>query len=171
MLHQSKTDSRFTGHTTTEDLEDTGTITEPGTGNGYRMMFRNDYLYDLADIMLKLNRQTGKQNFLVYRNNKYVNITTDNIACFYVKSDTAIIVTFDKQEYFVNYSLEEIQHLLPAGQFFRVNRQYLVNFKAVKEVEHYFARKLLVNLVIQTQDKLLISKEKSAGFLHWLDNR
>jgi DNA-binding LytR/AlgR family response regulator len=60
---------------------------------------------------------------------------------------------------------------LPEKQFFRLNRQYLINFHAVKEVEHYFARKLLVNPVIPIKDKLLVSKEKVSGFLHWLDDR
>jgi DNA-binding LytR/AlgR family response regulator len=78
---------------------------------------------------------------------------------------------FDKQEYFVNHSLEQIQNLLPGKEFFRLNRQCLINFNAVKEVEHYFARKLLVNLVIPTKDKLIVSKEKVTNFLTWLDNR
>lgn len=50
----------------------------------------------------------------------------------------------------------------------RLNRQYLINFNAIKEVEHYFARKLLVNAIIPARDKLIVSKEKVAGFLHWL---
>jgi two-component system response regulator LytT len=52
-----------------------------------------------------------------------------------------------------------------------ISRQYLINFNAVKEVEHYFARKLLVHLTIPAKDKLLVSKEKVSSFLHWLDNR
>ena len=128
-------------------------------------------LQDLAGIMQQLNKPQGKKSFLVFKNNRYVNILTRNIAYFYVKNDTNIIVTFDREEYFVNHSLEEIEHLLLVGQFYRVNRQHLVNFNAVKDVEHYFARKLLVNLIIPTREKLLISKEKSTSFLEWLDNR
>jgi len=78
---------------------------------------------------------------------------------------------FDKQEYFVNYSLDQVQNLLSEKQFFRLNRQYLINFNAIKEVEHYFARKLLVNSVIPMKSKLIISKEKVSDFLSWLDNR
>jgi len=82
-----------------------------------------------------------------------------------------MIMCFDKQEYFVNYSLDQIQNLLPGNQFYRLNRQYLINFNAVKDVEHYFARKLLVNPVIPVKDKLLVSREKVTEFLGWLDNR
>jgi two-component system, LytTR family, response regulator LytT len=114
---------------------------------------------------------TGKSSFLVFKHNKYFIVPTENIAFFYVKHETSIIVCYDRQEYFLNYSLDNIQALLNDKLFFRVNRQYLVSFKSVKEVEHYFARKLLVNLVVPTVDKLLVSKEKLSSFLHWLDNR
>jgi DNA-binding LytR/AlgR family response regulator len=60
---------------------------------------------------------------------------------------------------------------LAAEQFFRLNRQYLINFYAIKEVELYFARKLLAILSVPTPDKLLVSKEKVSDFLHWMENR
>ena len=126
---------------------------------------------DLGELVARFAAPAGKRSFLVVKNNKYINILTENIAFFYVRYDSTIIVTFDKQEFFLNYSLEQIQQLLQANQFFRVNRQYLVSFSAIKEAEHYFARKLLVNLAIPTRDKLIVSKERVSSFLHWLDNR
>lgn len=113
----------------------------------------------------------GKKSFLVFKRNKYLNIPTEKIAFCYVKCETSIITCFDNQEYFVNYSLEQMQSLLTGINFFRLNRQYLINFNAIKEVERYFARKLLVNLTVPAKDKLLVSKEKVSTFLHWLDNR
>lgn len=113
----------------------------------------------------------GKKSFLVFNRNKYMTVPTETIAFFYIKYEATVIVTFDRKEYSVNYSLEEIQQLLPEQQFFRLNRQYLVNFNAIKEVEHYFARKLLVVPTIVFSDKLIVSKEKARNFLDWLENR
>jgi DNA-binding LytR/AlgR family response regulator len=123
------------------------------------------------DLLSKLTTSIGKKSFLVFKNNKYVNVLTENIAFFYIRYESATIMCFDKQEYFVNYSLEQVQNLLAEKQFFRLNRQYLINFTVVKDVEHYFARKLLVNPVIPAKDKLIVSKEKVTEFLQWLDNR
>lgn len=128
-------------------------------------------LSHLDELFTLLTAPPGKKSFLVFKNNKYINVLTENIAFFYVKYESSIIVGFDTLEYCLNQSLEHIQNLLPGKQFFRLNRQYLLNFDAVKEVEHYFARKLLVNLVIPTKDKLIVSKEKVRHFLHWLDDR
>ncbi len=113
----------------------------------------------------------GKSSFLIFKNNKYIIVRTENIAFFHIRYESSMIVCFDRQEYFVNYSLDQLQSLLPAIQFFRVNRQCLINFKAIIDVELYFARKLLVNPVSPASDKLLIRKEKVSNFLEWLDNR
>jgi len=146
-------------------------IAAGGITDEYKNLFQQLRLPWLNDLLTKLTTPTGKKSFLVFKNNKYLNVPTENIAFFYIKYESPVIMCFDKQEYFVNYSLEQIQNLLSEKQFFRLNRQYLINFNAVKEVEHYFARKLLVNPVMPMKDKLIVSKEKVTEFLHWLDNR
>lgn len=118
-----------------------------------------------------LGKRQGKTSFLVFRKNKYIIVPVENIAFFYVRHESSAIVCFDRQEYFVNYSLDHIQELLTDSQFFRLNRQYLIHFQAIKDVEHYSARKLLVNLTIPFSDKLLVPKEKVSVFLNWLDDR
>jgi DNA-binding LytR/AlgR family response regulator len=137
----------------------------------FKNFFQQNRVINLEDQLTNIPSATGKRSFLVFKHNKYITVSTEKIAFFYVNYESTIIVCFDKQEYFVNYSLEQIQNLLCGKEFFRLNRQYLINFNAVKEVEHYFARKLLVNLTVPTRDKLLVSKEKVTVFLHWLDNR
>ena len=127
--------------------------------------------YSIDDLLTRMEASAGKKSFLVFDHNKYLTVPTQKIAYFYVKYDSSKIVCFDKQEYFVNYSLEQIRNLVTNKQFFRVNRQYLINFSAVKEVEHYFARKLLVNLIVPAAEKLLVPKEKASVFLQWLENR
>ncbi|WP_160290232.1 LytR/AlgR family response regulator transcription factor [Flavihumibacter solisilvae] len=116
-------------------------------------------------------QEGSKTSFLVYKNHTYRTIPTESVAYFTLKFGGIVLVAMDGKEYTLNYSLEHIQHLVSSRQFFRLNRQYLVNFSAVAEAEHYFARKLLVKLIIPTTEKLLVSKEKASSFLHWLENR
>ncbi len=136
--------------------------------NGY-----NEEVKQELEMKLLLNPATpiSKKSFLVFKHNKYFTVSIEKIAFFYVKYEASTIACFDGQEYFLHPSLDQIQNLLNGNQFFRLNRQYLINFNAIKEVEHYFARKLLVNLTVPVTEKLLITKEKVTGFLRWLDNR
>jgi two-component system response regulator LytT len=113
----------------------------------------------------------GKQSFLVTKQHKYLTIPTETIAFFYVRNESATIMTSDGQEYALAQSLDEITASLNPTQFFRVNRQYLISFKAIIEVEHYFARKLLVKMTPATPETLLVGKDKTTAFLSWLEKR
>jgi two-component system response regulator LytT len=128
-------------------------------------------LPDFDFLLTRHGEQTGKRSFLVFKSGKYITVQTDNIAFFFIKYEAPSIMTFDKAEYPLTQSLDEISKLVSPIQFFRVNRQYLVNFAAIKEAEHYFARKLLLKLSVPTEEKLLVGKEKVTSFLSWLENR
>ncbi|MCP1996791.1 LytTR family DNA-binding domain-containing protein [Flavobacterium sp. HSC-61S13] len=124
-----------------------------------------DLLMDLA------HTRTGKKYILVIKNNKYLSIATKHIAYIYVKYHGPTIVTFTGEEFDLDQSLDSLQSKLSQTFFFRVNRQYLISFSAIKEIEPYFSRKLMIRLTLTTPDLLLIRKEKKQLFLSWLDNR
>ena len=136
-----------------------------------KIFFQDSRILDLHDLIYKDTKQSGKNSFLVYKHNKYITVPRENIAFFYVRNESVMLSCYDGREYSVNYSLEQIHQLVSQNQFFRLNRQHLINFSAVKEVEHYFGRKLFVRLSVPTTEKLLVSKERSGQFLAWLENR
>jgi two-component system response regulator LytT len=137
----------------------------------FKNFFQQNTQPDLDELLKKLGPDEGKKSFLVFKNNKYTTVQTDQIAFIYIRNDSSTIMTFQQQEYTLTQSLDQVQSMLSSKQFFRLNRQYLINFSAVKEVEHYFDRKLFVTLTIPSPDKLLIGKEKTSNFLNWLENR
>jgi DNA-binding LytR/AlgR family response regulator len=151
--------------------DDTKDTRRPSTGPIQSITTFPQQFQPWSSDFLNPSPARGKKSFLITKGNKYLNVPTETIALFYVRRESTMILCFDKQGYYVNYSLDHIQALLPEDQFYRLNRQYLINFNAVKDVEHYFSRRLLVNTVIPSEDKLIVSKEKVTDFLHWLDNR
>lgn len=137
----------------------------------FKNFFQQNTPGELDVLLKKITSSEGKNSFLVFKNNKYTTVQTENIAFFYIRNESATIMTFQQQEYTLQQSMDQLQGLVSDKQFFRLNRQYLINFSAVKEVEHYFDRKLFVRLTIPTEEKLLIRKEKTTAFLEWLENR
>lgn len=133
--------------------------------------FQQNLVPDIGNLLNRLEPQGGKKSFLVFKHNKYSTVQTDTIAYFCIKNEMVHIVCLDKQEYPVNQSLDQIYSMLWPSMFYRLNRQYIINFRAIKEIEPYFARKLYVKLVIETEERLLINKERSSSFLHWMENR
>lgn len=137
----------------------------------FKNFFQKNAQPDMSSFLKQIGLDDTKKNFLVFKSNKYTTVPTEQIAYFYIKNELVTIVTFQSQEFTLDQSLDHVQNSVSAKQFFRLNRQYLINFSAVKEVEHYFARKLFVKLSIATPEKLLIGKEKTSAFLQWLESR
>lgn len=125
----------------------------------------------LEMLINRIGENDGKKSFLVFKHNKYVIVPTESIAYFYIKEEVPTIVNFAQEEFSISSPLDEVHQLLSSKQFFRLNRRYLINFKSVLEVEHYFARKLFVKLQVPTADKLLVAKDKVTLFLNWLEDR
>jgi two-component system response regulator LytT len=137
----------------------------------FQNFFQQNKLPDMNELLKRIGPDEGKKSFLVFKNNKYTTVPTEQIAFIYIRNDSPTIMTMKEEEYTLTQSLDTLQSQLSSLQFFRLNRQYLVNFSAIKEVEHYFDRKLFVKLVVPSPEKLLIGKEKTTAFLNWLENR
>lgn len=134
-------------------------------------MLERRELADVSQRELPDDIKKTKTSFLVFKHQKYTTVKTNDIAFFFIRNETVSMMCFDEQEYSLNQSLDQIMNSVSSSQFFRVNRKYLINFKAIKEVEHYFLRKLFVRLLMDTPDKLLINKEKTNVFLSWMGDR
>jgi len=52
--------------------------------------------------------------------------------------------------------------------FFRANRQFLINRKAVKDAAQSFNRKIVVNLQLPFKEPIEIGKLKTTEFMEWL---
>ncbi|MGA0557507.1 LytR/AlgR family response regulator transcription factor [Larkinella sp. VNQ87] len=113
----------------------------------------------------------GKSSFLVSFKGKLFPVQTRDIAYFIIEDSLSFLITFDGRKLPLSQTLDVIEEQLDPRQFYRANRQYIIAFEAVKEVEPYFARKLAVKLRSIKPETVFISREKSTSFLHWLENR
>lgn len=114
------------------------------------------------------NKPTAvKTSILVYQNERIIPLAIADIALFFIHNKMTLALCLDQQLFMIGQSLEELEQICGVA-FYRANRQYLVNRKAIKEVAHYYARKLILKLTIPFKDTITVSKEKYAGFLQWL---
>jgi len=114
-----------------------------------------------------INELKKQSAVLVHYKDKILPVKLEDIAVFHLRNDLTHLITFSREEYFINETLEEAERLA-GSHFYRVNRQCLINRKAIKDVSKYFGRKLLVNLAIPFTEKVTVSKVKASHFLAWL---
>jgi len=111
--------------------------------------------------------QQASTSIVISQGDKIIPIRTTEIALFVYEDDSVFALTFDLKRHLVSQSLEELESVC-GDTFFRANRQYLINRKAVKDASRYFNRKIQVNLTFRYPDQILISRLKVAQFIEWL---
>jgi len=122
------------------------------------------------DKILQLfeNRKIKEQgSVLVYHKDKILPVKIQDIALFYLEHEITYLITFGQKSFTISKSLEDLE-MITGNSFYRANRQYLINRKAIKEVSQYFARKLSISLMFPFDETITISKVKVPDFLNWL---
>ncbi|WP_256011680.1 LytR/AlgR family response regulator transcription factor [Desertivirga xinjiangensis] len=135
----------------------------------FRRTFAGDLSTQYKSLLqhLTTSKTQTASSILVHFQDKIIPLKLEDIALFYLRYEETHLQTFDGKTYHPNKNLEELEKV--TGElFFRANRQYLVNRKAINDVSNFFSRKLALNLNIPFPDRVTVSKEKAPVFLDWL---
>ena len=125
-----------------------------------------DQIKDFIDSL----QPVQKTSFLVNYKGKYLPIPTHEIAFFYIEHEIAFLYKYSGERYAILHTMDELERM--AGkQFYRANRQFLVNFDSIQEVEPHFNRKLFTKLKVQTPEPIIVSKLKVTDFLTWMGGK
>lgn len=127
-----------------------------------------DQLQKTADAFRQLSAGY-KQAFLLHTRDKLIPVASKDIAWFYTTNEASWAYTFDKRRFMVEFTLEQLQKQLNPRDFFRANRQCIIQRKAITEVEFYFNGRLLVKADPATEDHVLISKARVPEFKVWMN--
>jgi len=120
---------------------------------------------------IKINERHFKSRFLVKIGDKLLAIETNDISTFCTKGGLVYLISKDGKKYLLDYTLDELTQQLNPDSFYRANRQYIVNFKAIQSIHKYYRGKLLIKLDIATEEQIVVSSEKAANFKKWLGEK
>ena len=112
---------------------------------------KNPAVTDFTELMKALAnpQQTMykyKERFIVNIRNQWMPIATNDIACF-AKETLNYIYLFNGERYMLDFStLDDVEELLDPNQFYRANRQYIINIDAIQTVKPMENSKLTIRL-------------------------
>ena len=112
-----------------------------------------------------------KTTFLIPYRDKLIPVSTSEIRLFCILNDAVVLYTTDDKHYQLSQTLDQLEEQLDPKLFYRANRQHIIAFHAVKEVEHASERKLSVTLSVKGTEPVIVSKAKASGFIKWMENR
>ncbi|MEM0999529.1 MAG: LytTR family DNA-binding domain-containing protein [Bacteroidota bacterium] len=113
-------------------------------------------------------RQRHQRTFLVHFREKMVPIAAQDVACVQLHEGITYLFNFKGEKYPIFKKIEEMESALDPEQFFRINRQMLVNREAIREIEPYFNRKVVLALDFALPEKAIVSRLKVTPFTEWL---
>jgi len=107
-----------------------------------------------------------KSRFFVKVGIHFQSIPVEKICCFFVEERCTFLKTTEGKTYDLDYSLEQLQNMIDPGQFFRINRNYLVNINCIGEIISYSTNRLKLNVGKTEQ---IVSRDKVSEFKQWMD--
>ena len=136
----------------------------------YKRLISNLQAKAPAPIYLNPTESPSYQKrFLTHFREKTIVKRIEETALFSVENETVYLYTFEGKRYPLFKKLEYIESVCDPSQFFRINRQMLVNLQSVVSFEPYFNRKIVLELTVKTEQPPVVSRLKVTSFKEWLE--
>ena len=123
----------------------------------------------IDEILASFEKRNFKERYLVKVGTRLRVIETKNILYFYSFEKGTYAKLKDGKDYLLDQSLEQVEGTVDPGQFFRINRKYLVALKSITDVVAYSNSRLKLKIERSTEDDFLVAREKVKAFKGWLE--
>jgi two-component system, LytTR family, response regulator LytT len=141
-----------------------------GSIEKFNNLNRSKSPFDFNELIqaIESKRSVFKKRFAISIGAKIKSIETPAIAYFYSMEKSSFLGTFEGQEYPVDYSLDKLETMLDPEVFFRINRQYLINFGGIVKI-HVLSKSRLELEIKGYKERMQVSTAKAHAFRLWID--
>lgn len=126
--------------------------------------------FDIEEIIKAVEgkKSSRKKRFAISIGPKILSVETKNIAYFTSQDKNTFLGLFEGKEYPLEFSLDMLESILDPDVFFRINRQYIVNYAAIGKIAILSKSRLEIQ-VQGAKGPLLVSTAKTHHFREWID--
>ncbi|MBN1337902.1 MAG: response regulator transcription factor [Bacteroidales bacterium] len=128
-------------------------------------------LPDFEALARILRKEEYQKRFVVRYGQKIKAIESEDIAYFFTESGNAFFRTFDNSTYPAETSLDKLEGLLDPKKFYRINRQFIINVNAIREMFNYSKSRVKIELTPPCEYDSIASAERSGDFKKWLSGK
>jgi len=130
----------------------------------FKSLLSTEAIQNVADTFAS---KPYKNRFLVRLGNHIHSIKANEIAMFYAEGRTVFLVTNEGKKFILDYKLEDLNEVLNVQYFMRVNRTFIVNLNAIKDVIVYSNSRLKLVLNVSSENDIIVSRERVSAFKNW----
>lgn len=129
--------------------------------------------FNLTELANLLQQNSTENDFaerlMVFEGTKIKSVEVEQIALIYTENKTSFIVYKNGNQYTVNHTLDALEQRLNPKQFFRVNRQFIVNYTAIEHMLPASKGRLEIITAPKFNQEIVVSTERSPKFKKWID--
>lgn len=123
----------------------------------------------IEELKSKIQSKQYKQRFLVKAGKKLFHVNRADMAYVFTSDKIVYVISKKGQKFQLDYNLDQLESLLPDNEFFRINRQYIVNIDSITAVENDYGT-YFVTLDPKTSDNVSVSRYRLNEFKSWMDD-
>jgi DNA-binding LytR/AlgR family response regulator len=119
-------------------------------------------------LVQSLTSQDYKKRFVIRFGDHIKTLPVEDIAYCYSENKATFARTFEGRTFPMDHNLDGLETMLAPGEFFRINRQYIINLKAIEEMKTYSKARVIITLKPAVKEQPVVSSERAADFKLWL---
>jgi two-component system response regulator LytT len=127
----------------------------------------------LQSLIAKPDPKTDRlrNRFMVKMGQLIKTVQSDDVAYFMADDKYLFLVTKDQQNYIIEETISSLEPQLNQVDFFRVNRKFIINISAIKEMYKLSRNRvrILLNPSPPEGIEVIVSEERADAFKNWLD--
>lgn len=126
--------------------------------------------YNRIESIIRQLQPKTKERFLIKIGEHYRSIPIPSIHCFFILERNTFLLTDKGKSYPIDYSLDTLEQMVDPSLFFRVSRNFIVNFNAIRDIIVYSSSRLKIIVANWTEkEEILVSRERVGKFKEWMD--
>ena len=130
----------------------------------------NEKSTDFEALINFFNKKINYQErFIVRYAQKIKTIKTDEIAYFFVSSQNTFLCTKSNNNYPLDYSLDKLENIVDPKDFFRVNRQFIINISSIENMYSLSKSRIKLELKPEPNSEIIVSYNRAGDFKRWLN--
>jgi DNA-binding LytR/AlgR family response regulator len=124
---------------------------------------------NIGQVVNLLSKKT-KERFVIKVGEHLKTIAVKDILYFYSQDKATFCNTTDGRNHILDFTIEQLEEMVDSETYFRVNRKYLVQANAIKDIITYTNSRLKLILQGSTDKDIIVARERVVDFKQWLDS-
>ncbi|NNF34588.1 MAG: response regulator transcription factor [Saprospiraceae bacterium] len=137
--------------------------------NKYNRLSANVIDEKRFDAVASMLSEKYKSRFIIKVGQHIRSLPVENILFFESRDKATYAFDIEGRNSLIECSLDRLDSILDPVIFFRINRNYLISFKSIKEIISYSGSRLKVSLAMTEGEDIVVSRDRVNDFKLWLD--